>query len=158
MKHLSLLILLVLAVTGLSAQTEETKEAMVVETKGGERVEFYFDQKPVMTFLSEDVSIASDDKTVQYPMSDVKRVFFDKIATGLSKTEAESVRFFFDGDMLRAEGLKPQSVLAVYTVGGSLVAKTVTASDGTARQSTAALQKGMYIVKADKVTYKFLKK
>ncbi len=150
--------MLLIATLGAGAQSQ-SKDAMVVETKGGERVEFYFDQKPEMTFQDEYVNIAAGEQTVQYAMADVTRVYFQEgTGTGVSSAKAESVRFFFGGDQLRAEGLTPGTQVSVYTVGGTLAAKAGAGSDGTATLSTAGLSKGVYLVKANKVSYKFVKK
>lgn len=154
-------LLLMLALPGWFATpvSAEGKGAMVVETKGGDKVLFYFAQKPEMAFSGADVEIKSTAETVLYPMSDVAQIKFDEEATsGITNLKSGNVSFRFTDGQLTVEGLAPASLVAVYSTGGVLCLQGKADGSGRVVLSTGALTRGAYIVKTDKVTYKIVKK
>lgn len=156
MKHLVLLMLLLAGAFGVSAQGQH-RDAMVVKTNGGETVNFYFDQKPEMTFSGENVEITAASNKVLYAMSEVAQIYFDE-GTGIEDTETVSdIRFYFAGDLLRAEGLEPESLIGIYSVGGVLMVNAQADENGAASISTEAFPQGIYIVRTNKISYKIVK-
>lgn len=156
MKYFVLCMLMFAGWLSVPASAEE-REAMVVETKGGDRVLFLFEQKPEMTFSGESVEIKSAEETVLYPMEDVAQIKFEQITSGIGSAETGDVSFRFSGGQLEADGLTPQSAVTVYSAGGTVMLRGKADAGGRAVLPTGSLQKGIYIVKTDKVTYKIVK-
>lgn len=157
MKYFVLLMLMFTGWLSVPASAEE-REAMVVETKGGDEVLFLFEQKPEMTFSGENVEIKSTKETVLYPMEDVAQIKFEQISTGIGNVNAGDVSFRFTDGQLEAEGLAPQSAVTVYSADGTARLSSKADASGKAMLQTDSLPKGIYIVKTDKVTYKIIKK
>lgn len=136
----------------------EEKEAMVVETKGGSSVVFFFDEKPEMTFAAENVNIESTKETVLYPMNEVDQVRFEKRSVGVENTIGDSeISFRFEGDLI-VEGMNPESTVAIYSLNGTLHLEGKADGNGKAVLPTETLVPGIYVVKADKISFKIVKK
>lgn len=143
--------------TAASAQDE--KDAMVVETKTDGRVVFFFDENPEMAFSGGSVFFETTSEKVDYPMSDVTEIKFERVKTsGIDDASLREVRFFFTDDRLTVEGLNPSALVTLYSVDGSARLQDTADADGTAVLPTGTLPKGVYVVTADKVTYKLVKK
>lgn len=158
MKHL-LLIMLLFAGTLFGHAQSEAENAVFVEKNDGSKVSFLFDSKPEMTFSGADVVLAAAGEEVQYAMADVKQVYFAyQNPTSVGKVEGRNVAFRISGDALVADGLEAGTAVSVYSASGSLVAGAKADAAGHAEVSLASAQKGVYLVKAGKVSYKIVKK
>lgn len=155
MKHLTLVMLLLVGALGASAQQQQ-KDAMVVETTAGEKVLFFFEEKPEMAFAGDVAEITTTTDKVQYPLEEVKRIYFDE-KSGIAQTEADETRFYFDGNTLRVEGLEVGEQIGLYAVGGALLRSAKADADGRVDLSTESLSTGVYIVKTKSISYKIVK-
>jgi len=157
MKHLFMLVLVLAGWIAVPASAEE-KEAMVVETNGGTNVVFFFDEKPEMTFSGENVEIKSTKESVLYPMNEVEQVKFEMRTVGIENTLADSdISFRFEGQLI-VEGLNPTTPVAVYSLNGTQCLEGKADDNGKAVLPTETLSPGVYIVKANKISFKIIKK
>lgn len=132
--------------------------AVVVETKSGEKVTFYYEAQPEITFAEADVEIKSSEQSVVYAMSDVAQIKFDDTITGIGAVSKNETRFTFSGTQVIIEGLAPQSKVAVFAADGKLWKQGSADANGKATLALGELTKGVYVVKTNKVSYKIVKK
>lgn len=157
MKHLLMLVLVLAGWIAVPASAEE-KEAMVVETTSGNNVVFFFDVKPEMTFSGENVEIKSTAESVLYPMKEVAQIKFENRPDGVENTLADKdISFRFERN-LTVEGLNPASSVTVYSLNGTLCLEGQADDNGQAVLSTETLTPGVYIVKANNISFKIVKK
>lgn len=99
----------------------------------------------------------SGDKTEQVPLTTSLVLKFDGVATAISQvddTDAD-VRIAYDGSQFSATGVKGANA-ALYTIGGQKV--IALSSWNGSPVSTATLANGVYILKVNNQSFKFIKK
>ena len=153
------LLLLVLAFTGwLATPASAANGAVVVETKSGETVTFYYETQPEITFTEGDVEIKSTEQSVVYAMNDVAQIKFDDTLVGIESVNKNETRFTFRGSQLVIEGLTPQTEVAVFAADGKLWKQGAADATGKVTMAMGDLTKGVYVIKTNKVSYKIIKK
>lgn len=131
-----------------------------VNLKEGEKVDFLFSRTPVATFTESDMVITADQgtSTVAYPMANVANMEIVSTSVAVESIKAESVASFaLEADILNGAGLKADAEVAIFSVNGQMIARTATDSDGRFSISIANLAKGVYVVNAGGVSFKFIK-
>lgn len=105
--------------------------AMVLHFASGGEVTCLLDEQPLVTFEGDELVLTTHMNVVRYQAKDVVKFTYVTLrATDVSSTSTVGTKFFFDGDVLRARNLEPQSMVAVYTVDGSQVASAMTDKNG----------------------------
>jgi hypothetical protein len=105
--------------------------------------------------------IISDKTEAQFAISDIIRfTYVNRDPTGIDDLVADDDPTAFDyrEGVLVVSQLKENAVVGIYALDGKLVKQLRATHAGTYRLSLSALPKGVYIVKADAVTYKIMKR
>lgn len=154
------LLLFVLAFSGwLAAPAFAAGDgAVVVETKSGEKVTFYYEAQPEITFADANVEIKSSEQSVVYAMNDVAQIKFDDTIAGIDDVSKNETRFTFSGTQLIIEGLAPQSKIAVFATDGKMWKEGTADANGKVTMAMGELTRGVYVIKTNKVSYKIVKK
>lgn len=158
---LKTMLVAMMACTAASAWAAPDDLVLLVHHASGKMVACQLADSPKVDVTTEKVSLVSDRTSLTLDVMQNTRITFCKeseLPTKLEEAKAEVGRIWFDGEMLRAEGLKAGALVLVYDANGRQVLKGVADSDGRAQLSTAALTKGVYVVKSDLTTLKVSKR
>ena len=156
MKRLQLLLLMLLALPlGMLADSQNT---LVVKLKNGAETTFFLKDKPNVTFEGTDLKVVSNKETVTFALSDVLRLtYVKKDASGIDETVVDPTEVSYDGSVLVISQLKQGASVDIYSLDGKLVRQLKAYRSGTYRLSLSELPTGLYLVKADNITYKIMK-
>lgn len=125
----------------MGAVTCLAQNTLNVHQKDGAVVSYGFSEKPVLTYTATGIHLATSKMEVDYPFANLDKFTFSE--------EANSI------DIVTTEGTSDE--VRIYNINGTLL-KTIKQSDGASAYSTSDLQKGIYIIKNGKTTYKIIKK
>lgn len=156
MKKLLFLLLLLLALPiGMLADNQNT---LIVKTKDGAQTTFVLQDKPRVTFEGTDLKVVSDKETVAFALADVLRFeYVKKDALGIDEDVVDPTGVSYQGGVLVISQLRQGASVAVYTLDGKLLRQLTASHSGTYRLNLSELPTGLYLVKADNVTYKITK-
>ena len=138
-----------------------SKANLVVVTKSGEH-EFRLAEKPEVFFTGTKLRVASPESTVDFEISDVIRFIYKNVSpTGINDLTVDDdptvVNYQEDGVLVISQ-FKEGGAVSIYAMDGKLIRKLKATHKGTYRISLSSLPKGVYIVKADTITYKIMKR
>lgn len=152
-----LLLILFLLSFGLSLQAETN---LVVWKKDGSKVAFALTEKPTVTFSENSLMINTTTVSVGYDLEDMaKFTYEDPESQGIRNIENDKESSFkFDGEMLLFPSLKAGSKVAIHNLGGVLVFSRTIEAAGNYSFPISHLDKGVYVVSVDGLTYKIVKK
>ncbi|MBP5798938.1 MAG: T9SS type A sorting domain-containing protein [Prevotella sp.] len=153
-KRLLMLMFLALPI-GVLADNLNT---LIVKMKNGNETMFFLKDKPKVTFEGTDLKIVSDNKTVTIALSDVLRFgYAKKDPAGINETVIDPTDVSFQDGVLVISQLKVGASVCIYALDGKLLRQLTAQRSGTYRLSLSELPTGLYLVKADNVTYKITK-
>ena len=152
-----LLLILFLLSFGLSIQAEIN---LYVWKKDGSKVAFALSEEPKVTFSENSLMINSTTVTVSYDLEDMaKFTYEDSESQGIRNIENDKESSFkFDGEMLLFLSLKAGSKVAIHNLGGVLVFSRTIDAAGDYSFPLIHLDKGVYVVSVDGLTYKIVKR
>ena len=154
-KLLFLLILLLALPIGMLADNQNT---LIVKTKDGAQTTFVLQDKPRVTFEGTDLKVVSDKETVAFALADVLRFeYVKKDALGIDEDVVDPTGVSYQGGVLVISQLRQGASVAVYALDGKLLRQLTASHSGTYRLNLSELPTGLYLVKADNVTYKITK-
>lgn len=132
---------------------------LVVETKNHVLTTYMLAERPQVRFEGANLRVVSAKADVTYRLSDILRFTYEKRSvTGVSELQTEPAAVDYEDGELVISGLKAGAAVGVYSLDGKLVRQLTARYAGTYRLSLAALPQGVYIVKADNITYKIMKR
>lgn len=144
-------ILLLICMLTVTAWADEKCMCVVVyETKG--TTTFNLAEKPVVTFVGEDVQLVSGKVTVRYTLDGYLKMAIEEKAMDIQPTTDNTFRI--TDSQVTAYGCKQ---LALYTPDGKCLQTAKANAGGVATLSTAHLNKGVYLVTTESKTFKISK-
>ena len=148
-------IILLLAILSSSSAKSQT---LVIWQKDGSKVYYALDEQPKTTFTAEDLVITTNNATINYPLSKIQRYTYEGGSLGINDIKAQGVAISHHGDEIIVIGLPVGKYIYVYGVDGKQLLSRQ--CDGSNRQtlSLSKLPTGVYIIKAETINYKFLKR
>lgn len=155
MKRLKLFFLIA-AVTALMATADDW--VLQVWQTDGQVMKIKLDQEPTTSYADGQLVITTLTNTVSFPLENVRRYTYAEYPSGLDMQKAANITFSNDGETITFTGLKPHTEVTLYNVAGQMLRRAV--ADGSSRVTVTVsdLTMGVYIVKADNVTYKITKR
>ncbi len=151
---LTIIVLLLALFNSESAQAQR----LVIWQKDGSKVSYDLDEEPMTTFTTTDLVITTKKATINYPLSMIHRYTYEGFPSGLADAKAHGISISHDGNNIIIKGLETGKTAAVYSVNGiQLQAKRSNGSDRLVL-SLNQLPAGVYVIKADEITYKFTKR
>ena len=128
-----------------------------VEDSQGVLVGYVFMDQPVWTFEGDNLVISTVGGSVQYPMSDVAKVFFgDVTPTGLLELDVdEMIRVIPDG--VELTGFAANTLVTIHNLQGQQLGVYRTSQSGSLNISLADREQGIYLIHANKSTIKIKK-
>ena len=115
-------------------------DILTIWPKEGKAVEYAFSERPRVVYVGNVLRLTTKKTQVDFPVSNLHKFTFDGIG---AETVMESIR-----------SQDTESPTHVYTADGKLM-KTIHAGNSL---SLDGFQRGVYIVKQNKITYKIIKR
>ena len=153
--------LLLLTVSGLRAAEDEV--LLRVSLMDGSEVLFSLEEKPEVTFDDESVFIQSTASSATYQIDHVVEMNFvekDPVVTKKEEMPDVSAKILFRilGDLVKVVGNNLSSEISVFTADGRLVEVPVDYSNNEINVRLGSLPRGIYIIKTNQQSFKFIKK
>ena len=153
MKHLKLLLSFMLLFVGATAFAQN---ALVVELRDGSSATFLLADKPRVTFAVEQLNIVSPSASMEFNRSDIKNWHFASAPTSIEDVTVDA-KATLEGNNLVITGITEDTAITLYTVSGAVVKRSA-AINGNCTIPLDDLTAGLYLVKHNNTTFKFLKK
>ena len=135
------------------------QHAIIFQQKDGQVARFSFTEKPVVTYANNEVVLTTTKTSVQYPIYRLQKIGFDIDwnTTDLKEVKVAEACFHFQGDALCISGDTPSSPVLLFNVKGELVKRYKTDHQGCATIPLQQLRRDLYIVKTNRLSFKFRK-
>ena len=150
-----LLLLSLLMICFIGVRAADKQNTLFVLTKGNVLHQFVLADKPKVTFEGTSLKVTCENNasaSYTFNLSDVVRFAYDaKSATGIDEIQDEPAGISQEGDVLVISQVKAGAL------DGKLVRQLKPQRSGTYRLNLSELPSGLYIVKADNITYKITK-
>lgn len=133
-------------------------QRLVIWQKDGSKVSYNLDEQPKTTFTTEDLVITTATSTISYPLAKIQRYTYEGAQLSVRDVKSQGISISHDGDLIIVKGLASGKNITVYSMDGvQLLSKL---SDGAEQLtlSLSSLHLAAYVIKADEITYKFLKR
>ena len=147
--------------SGETPDPQKSSKTLVVLTKDGAKTEFLLGDNPKVLFEGKNLRITSTKADVTYALADILRfTYVNTNPTGineLAEMDDPTEVSYQDGTLVLSQ-LKEGAVVGVYALDGKLVQQLQAGHRGTYRLNLSMFPKGVYIVKADTITYKIMKR
>ena len=144
-----------------ASSDDDNYNMLMVYTKDGTATSFVLMDKPKVNFEGKNLHIVSRKADVTYAIADVLRFTYVRgthIGIEDQADEYSAISYQEDDGTLVLSQMKANASVCVYTLDGKLVKELTTQHAGTFRLNLSTLPQGVYIVKADTLTYKLLKR
>lgn len=123
----------------------------------GKVLNINLNEEPVTTYADGKLIITTTKTTVTFPLEQVVKYTYTS-ATGISSPAAMSSVVSADGETVTFTGLKPGTVVSLYSVAGQLLTTVTATGQSKTTVSVSRFPVGVYVVKANGVTYKITKR
>lgn len=149
-------LILFLATMAVSAMSASPGNWVSISCKNGDVSTWQISQVKSFTFPEGSWlrvnTFAGTDATL--PITDVRKITFTTDNSGVQTVIPTTLRLSVVGDFLSIEGANEVSQVNVYSLDGSLVAQGISSEP----LNIGALSSGVYVIKTDCATAKFLKR
>ncbi len=155
MKRFLFIFTLLFAIMQVTAQN-----TLTIHLKDGQKCSFGFDEKPVVTFTDSEIVVTSSGAEVRCQMSAIDKVTFNDKATAVEqiKKDVQNASITLDEYIVYLTGAKPDITVRLVASDGKVLQSFTTDSEGSVEFSIADLPEGVYIVSAQSINIKILKK
>ena len=155
----SKLLLSLLLCFGMYAKAENNPTNLVVWAKDGTKVAYALAEKPKVTFTETDLVITTNGVEVNYSLEKMARFTYEHgDLNAITNLQTDETPFKIDGESLLFPALKANSTVSVYALNGTLIFKKTVRQNGEYAFPLSNLNAGVYMVNADGLTYKIVKK
>lgn len=139
--------------------SDGTYTSLIILFKDQTTQTFELEDMPVITVEGLDLKVATNNADVTIPLKDIVRYYFKvNSITGIDEVNTDQESLDYKNGILVMRGLKAGSVVSIYSLDGKLQQSITVPRDGFYRRSLASLQSGVYIVKANSLSYKIMKR
>lgn len=153
------IIILLLAFASVLTVAAKPIINLAVYAKDGLKVLYALEEKPKITFTDADLIITTKGVEVSYPLKDMARLTYEnKEVTEIKNLYDDKTSFTLNGESIIFPCLKTKDVVSLYATNGTLIFKKDISTDGEYAFSLSDVERGVYIVKVNSLTYKIMKK
>lgn len=153
-------LLLLIAGVLVSVTSKASNKVLQIWQADGQIVTISLNEEPVTTYSEGNLIITTTNTTITYPLENVQRYTYAEntpISEGDGLPDGIKSIFSNDGETLTFKGLKSNADINIYSPSGQLI-RTVKANGDKVAVSLSQLPTGVYLVKANGVTYKISKR
>lgn len=153
-KHMVALLLLLGVGVNCHAQ-----QRLIVWQMNGEKIYYDLADQPKTTFAGTDMVITTMNVTVTYPINKIRSYTYEGESTAIPSLTADDGLYVEQGeDAVTFKNLKSGSDVQLFATNGALLETLQSDGETPVTISIANRPAGVYVVKANDVTYKLLKK
>ena len=141
----------------------EAEFYFVVWMHNGARISFPLVEHPVLTYADGGIVVTTSQEQLTYPHASVRK--FTLTDEDISQDEAADVavtvrnaQWYCRGDVMAFSDCTPGERVIIYNATGQQIAQYAISADGTLQIPLSEFVEGMYVVKSESITYKFMKK
>ena len=152
---------LLLALVATTMRAADKQNTLIVLTKDNVLHQFVLADKPKVTFEGTQLKVTCEkaSASASFNLSDIIRfTYAGKDASGIDEMTVNPTEISMEEGVLVISHMKANSTVNVYSMDGKLVRQLTAQRAGTYRLSLSSLPAGVYIVKADTITYKITKR
>jgi len=155
MKQFFLFVATVLSVSLSALATEQN--VVAIYRLDGEKALFAFADQPEVTYTTTDLVLTSAKISVQYPISQLKKIRFEtaNVEEGIDEVLVDERISFRDGSIVITGG-DPNSLVNIYMVSGTIAAQYRLDGSGVGVIPTQGLSGNAYILTNGSLTFKFI--
>ena len=152
-------LLLLIAGVLVSVTSKASNKVLQIWQADGQIVTISLNEEPVTTYSEGNLIITTTNTTITYPLEQVDRYTYamESVSEGDGVPDGIKGILSNDGETLTFKGLKSTSDICIYSASGQLI-RTVKANGDKVAVSLSQLPTGVYLVKANGVTYKISKR
>lgn len=155
-----LLITIPLLLCSIVMVASETDTKLIVWKCDGTKEVISLEEKPVTTFDKDGITINTSRISITYPKNEIAKYTYEGILNGIDFVNATNngVQFYQEGNTIIITNYSKDSNVYVYTAGGTTKDTVVSKYGSTVRVTFDNYPEGVYILKINNATYKFLKR
>ena len=149
---------LLVGATAIKAQ--DATQRLVVWQKSGEKTYIDLSEEPVTTFEDGKLVIKTSRTTIDFLLDNILRYTYEGVMTAIEQPAVKpgELRYSQNNDQMCFEGLPEGTRITVYAVDGKQLSTQTARQGEPITVSLIGYPAGTYIVKANDVTFKFLKR
>ena len=141
----------------------EVELYFVVWLHSGARISFPFADHPRLTYSDGDIVVTTSQKQLSYPHASVRKFTLtnEDISQGETTeiaTAEREAQWQRQGNVMAFSACTPGERVIIYNATGQQIAQYSVSVDGTLQIPLSQFVEGMYVVKSESITYKFMKK
>ncbi len=155
MNRIKTMVFLLALTATLASQADE--RVLKVWQANGQVLTISLADEPRTTYKDGNLVITSTKTSVTLPLEQVRRYTYETVSTGIVEPKVVHATISKDGETLTLTGLKPGTTLQLYNVAGQLLRTLTSGSQSKTVVTVSNLPSGVYVVKANDVTYKITK-
>lgn len=160
MKKLLVLSMLFVLAMPYAMRAADKQNTLIVLTKDNGLHQFVLTDKPKVTFEGTLLKVTCEKASASatFKLSDIIRfTYAGKDATGIDQLTVAPASISMEEGVLVISQMKANATVDVFSLDGKLVKRLTARHAGTCRLSLSSLPAGVYLVKADNITYKIAK-
>lgn len=160
-KLLTITLLLTMLSVPTGMRADDKQNTLIVLTKDNVLHQFVLADKPTVTFEGTQLKVTCEkaSASASFNLADVIRFTYDgKSAAGIDEMTIDPAEISMQDGTLVISQMKANSTVNVYSTDGKLVRQLKAQRAGTYRLNLSSLRSGVYLVKADNITYKITKR
>lgn len=147
-----------LALVPFAARGDAPADVLIVNLRSQKSVHFALEKSPTLSFQGDQLSIilGSNAVEINYALSEIKDLTFGLLSSADLPTA--DATFDINDNVLTLRGAAADIIATVSDSAGRIVLSTKTDGSGSAVMDMRPLPVGVYIICADKITYKYIKR
>ena len=154
-----ILLILLMAVFAQPSAMKAQTPTLVLHHADGKTSEVELYTMPRIQMTADKMIVTVQGSRQEFSKTDVLRfTYAKKSPTGISEQVENPTEVFYENDVLVISQLKANAVVSIYALDGKLIRQLKPQRTGTYRITLSELPLGLYLVKADNVTYKITKR
>jgi hypothetical protein len=155
-----LLFIIIMLFLASAATAKDEGVSLVLLHRNGGTAYFNLDEQPVTTFTKEYLEVTTQRNEFSFPLSGVSEAYFDyDISTSIIDcTTRAGIMVNQKGNNIIVNGLTDGYTVAIYSIEGKMMLSGIATGVAPVMVSLDGLPNGVYVVKADYVTFKTLKR
>ena len=150
-RHIILVLLMTFSLTAIAEEYN-----FVVWTKSGEQINYPISEKSKLTHNDDNFIVTTSTTTVEYPKADIKK-FTLLIPDGVDNIENSNTNLFQQDNSLILSGFRNGSVVKIFNINGQLLTTEIINNEDAYIIDLSTLDKGIYIVSTESITYKIIR-
>ena len=159
MKKLVILFLTLATASVGSLRAQAVADCVVVETTGGERMEYLLSDLPRITQSADAVTLTTSNTSVELSAESISKVYLATSSpTTVLKVKGPAGSAQLKESQLFLSGYQPGERVSLFHADGRLLQHRSIGDDGTLTLSLEQLPSGIYIVKTNHQSIKIIKK